>query len=76
MVATDIFHASILLWAAGIADLVGGNVDLAATGWLTLGSIPEVLVGSQLTVRLPEQGIRAVLGIVVLVSEMKLAAAF
>ena len=32
VVGTDIFHAAILLWAAGFAHLAGGNVDLAATG--------------------------------------------
>ena len=62
MVGTDLFHASILLWAAGIAHLASGNVDLNATGWLALGSIPGILSGSQLTVRLPERVIRAALG--------------
>ena len=27
VVGTDVFHAAILLWAAGIAHWVGGNVD-------------------------------------------------
>ena len=29
------------------------DVDLGATGWLLIGSIPGVLIGSQLTVKLP-----------------------
>ncbi len=76
VVGTDIFHASILLWAAGIAHLVSGNVDLNATGWLALGSIPGILIGSQLTVRVPERVIRASLGTVLFVSGAKLVGAF
>ena len=32
VVGTDVFHAAILLWAAGIAHWVGGNVDFALAG--------------------------------------------
>ena len=48
-VGTDIFHAAALLWVAGIGHLVAGNVDLHAMFWLLLGSIPGVLLTSQLT---------------------------
>ena len=40
VVGTDIFHAAALLWVAGAGHLVAGNVDLYATGWLLIGSIP------------------------------------
>jgi uncharacterized membrane protein YfcA len=76
IVGTDIFHAAILLWAAGIAHLAAGNVDLSATAWLALGSIPGVLVGGHLTVRLPEQAIRTALGMVLFVAGLKLAGVF
>lgn len=76
VVGTDIFHAAILLWAAGLAHLAGGNVDLEATGWLALGSIPGVLAGSQLTVQLPERSIRVALGVVLFASGLKLIGAF
>jgi uncharacterized membrane protein YfcA len=76
VVGTDIFHAALLLWAAGMAHVVGGNVDLEATAWLALGSIPGVLAGSQLTVRLPETTIRLALGIVLFVSGLKLVGVF
>ena len=75
-VGTDIFHAALLLWAAGMAHVVGGNVDLEATGRLALGSVPRILVGSQLTVRLPETAIRLALGIVLFVSGLKLVGVF
>ena len=76
IVGTDLAHASILLWAAGIAHWSAGNVDLGATGWLALGSVPGVLVGSQLTVRLPERTMRIALATVLFLSGLKLVGAF
>ncbi len=76
IVGTDIFHAAILLWAAGISHLVAGNVDLSATGWLALGSIPGVLAGSQLTVRMPERAIRTALATVLFLAGLKLVGAY
>jgi uncharacterized membrane protein YfcA len=72
IVGTDIFHASALLWVAGLSHLAHGNVDLGAMGWLLLGSIPGVLAGSQWTVRLPERGLRVGLATVLLLSGVKL----
>jgi uncharacterized membrane protein YfcA len=73
IVGTDIFHAAVLLWAAGLAHLSANNVDLHATFWLALGSVPGILVGSQFTVRLPERVIRIGLGAVLILSGVKLA---
>jgi uncharacterized protein len=73
IVGTDIFHAAALLWAAGLAHLWAENVDVAATGWLALGSIPGILLGSQLTVRLPERAVRLALGTVLLLAGLRLA---
>jgi uncharacterized membrane protein YfcA len=72
IVGTDIFHAAVLLWAAGLAHLSADNVDLGATGWLAVGSIPGVVAGSQLTLRVPERGIRAALGAVLFAAGVKL----
>ena len=72
IVGTDIFHAAVLLWAAGLAHLSADNVDLAATGWLALGSIPGILVGSQLTVRVPERALRITLATVLFLAGLKL----
>ena len=43
VVGTDVFHAAILLWAAGIAHWVGGNVDFVLAGNILLGSVPGVV---------------------------------
>jgi uncharacterized membrane protein YfcA len=72
IVGTDIFHAAALLWVAGIGHLVSGNVDLHATAWLLTGSIPGILISSRYTVRLPDVALRLALGVVLLLSGLKL----
>src|SRR5256886_3678414 len=72
IVGTDIFHAAALLWVAGIGHLIGGNVDLHATAWLLIGSIPGVLITSRFTLTLPDVVLRAALGAVLTLSGLKL----
>ena len=72
IVGTDLLHAAALLWVAGIGHLIAGNVDLHATGWLLLGSIPGVLIGSNMTVRLPDRTIRTALATTLTLSGFKL----
>ena len=66
IVGTDLFQAALLLWVAGFGHFVTGSVDLHATGWLLIGSIPGVLLGSQLTVKLPDRALRVALALVAL----------
>ena len=73
IVGTDIFHAAVLLWVAGFGHFVAGNVDMTAVGWLLLGSIPGVLLGSQVSVRVPERALRVSLATVLVASGIKLA---
>jgi uncharacterized membrane protein YfcA len=73
VVGTDIFHAAALLWVAGAGHLAAGNVDLAATGSLLVGSIPGVLLGSQVSVRLPDRVLRIGLALTLSLSGLKLA---
>lgn len=68
VVGTDVFHAAILLWAAGIAHWVGGNVDLALAGNILLGSVPGVVVGSHFAARAPTGLLRTALGVVLVAS--------
>jgi uncharacterized protein len=72
IVGTDIFHAAALLWVAGAGHLVAGNVDLGATAWLLVGSIPGVLIGSQMTLKLPDRAMRVALALVLFLSGVKL----
>ena len=73
VVGTDIFHAAALLWVAGAGHLVAGNVDLHATGWLLVGSIPGVLLGSQVSINLPERALRLGLATTLTLAGLKLA---
>ena len=74
MVGTDIVHAAALLYVAGAGHLLAGNVDVGVVGWLLLGSIPGILVGSQWSIRLPEAVLRRGLATVLLLSGLKLVA--
>jgi len=71
IVGTDMFHAAILLWVAGIAHLIHGDVDKHAIAWLLVGSVPGVFIGSHLSVRVPERGLRIAFGGVLIVSGIK-----
>ena len=66
VVGTDIFHAAILLWAAGLAHWVGGNVDLGLAGNILIGSVPGVVIGSALSGRAPQAFLRTALGLVLM----------
>ncbi len=70
VVGTDVFHAAIMLWAAGLAHWVGGNVDFALMGTILLGSIPGVWIGSSLIGHVPAGALRPVLGCVLLGSAL------
>jgi uncharacterized membrane protein YfcA len=72
VVGTDVFHAAILLWAAGLAHVVGGNVDFGLVGTILIGSIPGIWIGSHLTVRLPTGLLRNALGLVMVLSALAL----
>jgi uncharacterized membrane protein YfcA len=72
IVGTDIFHAAVLLAVAGVGQLVVGHVDLGATGWLLIGSVPGVLIGGRLTLRLPDRALRIALASVLTLSGVKL----
>ena len=74
VVGTDIFHAAALLWVAGFGHFVAGNVDVGAVAWLLIGSIPGVLVGSQLGLKMRDRMLRNALATVLLASGVKLVA--
>jgi uncharacterized membrane protein YfcA len=72
VVGTDVLHAAILLWAAGIAHIVAGNVDFGLVGAILLGSVPGVWLGSHLTVKLPAGVLRVALGTVMIAAALAL----
>jgi hypothetical protein len=72
VVGTDVFHAAILLWAAGLAHIVGGNVDFALAGNILIGSVPGVIIGSNMSVKWPQGILRVALGIVLIAAGVAL----
>jgi uncharacterized membrane protein YfcA len=72
VVGTDIFHAALLLWVAGLAHVVSGNVDYALMGTILLGSVPGVYIGSVFSRRLPATGLRLALGTVLTAASLGL----
>jgi uncharacterized membrane protein YfcA len=68
VVGTDLFHAMLLVWAAGLAHAVAGNVQFNTVGAILVGSIPGVLIGSRFTGRIPERPVRGALGAVLVLS--------
>lgn len=64
VVGTDVVHAAILLWAAGIAHWVGGNVDFVLAANILIGSVPGVVIGAALSSKAPQGFIRTALGVV------------
>lgn len=70
VVGTDVFHAAILLWTAGLAHWFSGNVDWVLTANILVGSIPGVWAGAWLMQRVPAAGLRPALGCVLLGSAL------
>ena len=70
VVGTDVFHAAILLWAAGIAHFATGNVDFLLMGTILLGSLPGVVIGTSLIGRVSATTLRPALGCVLLASAL------
>jgi uncharacterized membrane protein YfcA len=66
VVGTDVFHAAILLWAAGLAHVGAGNVDFGLVGTILLGSVPGVWVGSHWSVRVNPAVLRTTLAVVLI----------
>jgi hypothetical protein len=66
VVATDVFQAAILLWAAAIAHIVAGNVDYVLMANILIGSVPGVWLGSHLVTKIDVSTLRLALAIVLL----------
>jgi uncharacterized membrane protein YfcA len=70
VVGTDVFHAAVLLWAAGLAHWFSGNVDFGLVGSILIGSLPGVWIGTNLIEHVPENALRTGLGCVLMGSAL------
>ena len=63
IIGSDVVHAVLLTLVAGLGHMTSGNVDFHLLGWLLVGSIPAIIIGTLISSRLPEKLIRKILGI-------------
>ena len=63
IIGSDVVHAVLLTFVAGMGHMTSGNVDFHLLGWLLCGSIPAIIIGTLISSRLPEKLIRKILGI-------------
>lgn len=72
LVGTDLVQAVPLVTSAAIAHAFFGDLDLAISVPLIIGSVPGAYLGAQLSVRLPGGIVRRALAFVLLASGLKL----
>jgi uncharacterized membrane protein YfcA len=72
IVGTDIFHAAALCWVAGMGYVAAGQVDWHALAWMLPGSIPGIMLGSQISVGIPDRVLRVAFSVVLMLSGIKL----
>jgi uncharacterized protein len=72
IVGTDIAHAVPLTLVAGTGHWLTGSVDASMLLSLLMGSIPGIVLGSYLAPRIPEQGLRYLLAIVLMIVGIRL----
>jgi uncharacterized membrane protein YfcA len=73
VVGTDVFHAAVLLWGAGLAHVIAGNVDYGLMGNILVGSLPGVVLGERLARSVPAAALRPALGCAMLASALGVA---
>jgi uncharacterized membrane protein YfcA len=74
LVGSDIAHAVPLTLVAGIGHWAMGAVDWHLMGVLLIGSLPGIVIGSYLAVRVPEAALRLILATVLVIVAGKLGA--
>jgi uncharacterized membrane protein YfcA len=72
VIATDIVHAVPLTALAGIGHMWAGNVNFSLLGWLLLGSLPGIVIGSLFASRVSESFIRPALAAVLMFAGYRL----
>jgi uncharacterized membrane protein YfcA len=71
LVGTDIAHAVPLTLVAGIGHATLGHVEWSLLGALLIGSIPGIWIGAQLTKKMPDALVRALLCVSLVTAGLK-----
>lgn len=72
LVGSDVAFSAILIPVAAIGFLHMGNVNLALAGSLLIGSLPGIVIGSKLVMRIPDTWVRPALAVCVGIAGLKL----
>lgn len=72
LVGTDIAHAFLLVTVAGLFYIGVGNINYLLLVNLLIGSIPGVLIGSRLSVKVPTRPLQTIVALLILISGFKL----
>jgi len=68
LVGTNVVHAAVLLVFTSLAQISFGTVQFWTVLALIVGSVPGVVLGSRLTISVPERGLRGMLSLVIFTS--------
>ena len=71
IVATDIAHAVPLTFVAGIGHSAVGTIDWSLLSYLLIGSLPGIVIGSYIGIRVPDKLLRHLLAIILIVIGIK-----
>ena len=72
LVGTDIAHAFLLVTVAGLFYVGVGNINYLLLVNLLIGSVPGVLIGSRLSVKVPTRPLQTIVALLILISGFKL----
>lgn len=67
VVGTDLAHAVPLTLIAGLGHMHLGTTDYSMLGWLLVGSIPGIYLGTKLGLKLPDKVVKTAIAIMLLV---------
>lgn len=73
LVGTDIVHAFFLTLVTGLLHASFGHVDWGFVLFLIVGSVPGILLGSSLTIKIPDWIVRTLLIVVLFLTGLQLA---
>ncbi len=72
LVGTDILHAAVLAGVSAVGHFWAGNIDFSLAALLLMGSIPGVIVGSRMSVQIPDTALRISLALILAFSGTRL----
>lgn len=72
LVGTDIVHAFFLTLATGLLHASFGHVDWRFVLYLIIGSVPGILLGSRMTIKIPDWIVRTLLIVVLFLTGLQL----